>query len=521
MRSCVHVLCRVLAGGALAMGAVASADAASFRGAPLLRAPTSARLDCLGATVDGALVWWRDRHRLIRAGTLDAATTVGPATECPTGQAAPDGLAVLALAQDQRLSFAWRPPGGRFSAFSPVALPAQVPFAEARTLAFGGPLVALGAHAEQSPALVLRSADGSVRAVLLPTVARSATAESQVMDPLPGVDGAGRGLVVYGVDGELLAARFDATGVLGAPQVLAPDGVEQYVSGTTLAVAPDGSAAVGWVSGRRTTVVTGTTEHGFDLATATTAPVDWSFALEPDGGVVAATADSTASGVRLLIVTRVPGRPFTRVHTVPVEDVTDDLSIAVRDGRYLVVSGGLYSAVDSRMEAVTGRVGETPGSALAVPNASAVVDWSVLALPPGKPATIITQNTRRTLCPGCLVAHERHEIGVYRLSALPERQPAGVRVTVPPRQRLGANRTIRATVTCPRRACAVRIVGGPVGSLGPDTGIDDSRTLRRGTTTLRTVLVKAPAGAFRALLRIVVDDVTGELRTQRKVAIEP
>jgi len=459
-----------------------------------------------------------------RAGRPQA---VGSARTCPAGHGAPDGSAVLAVVDDdgRDLQFAFRPAGARFAPLESVSLPPDAEVLDLGPIAFGGQVAALAtgvigdASLDRRPSVLVRSVDGTLRVLRLPPGRRSPSERSDGLRPVAALDRAGRGLVVYGVDGEVLAARFDGTGVIGPAQTLGADRVDDSAY-ASIAVADDGAAAATWVSRDRTTVVSGSTERGFDLSGRVSAPLGWSAAVTPDGGAAATGLRFAASGNRVLIATRTPGKPFTRARSYRVDGLEEAAPVAVDRRRFLVVLGALYFSRLGRMQAVTGRLGEPPAAALEVPSASAVTEAAVPVLPPRAPATILTLNARRTLCPDCRSSHERREIGVYSLSPRPRRSPSDVKVTADARQSLGEDRTIRVEVFCPR-ACAIRIVGHPLDSFDPDSGFDDSRTLHRGRTNMRLVFAKPPDRTFRALLDIAVDDAVGELRTQRTIGIRP
>ncbi|HEY6886689.1 MAG TPA: hypothetical protein VI300_02880 [Solirubrobacter sp.] len=510
----------------------AGAQAASFRPSPPLRASTDARLDCLDASADGRLVWWRDRRRTIRAGDLNATEALGPSGSCPAGRVAADGSAVLGVVSDddRGVRFALRPAGGRFSAFIDTPLPAGTAFVDVDRLAFNGELVAFGAgipdpddsERPARPAVLVGGPGGALQIVALPTRSPLPPGGPLTIETLAGLDRAGRGLALYdGGGGELRAARFDAGGTLEPPQRLAPPNDVSRFDPVRLAVAPDGTAAAAWIGRHRTTVVTGTTDRGFDLSTATTTALDWSVAIAPDGGAVALGGRFRAAGDRLQIATRAPGQPFTPARSYRSDGLEDPPPMAVEGGRYLLAFGPLYSwAGLGRTRAIAGRLGDPPGAPIAVPNASAITEFTVPLLPSGGPATVLTMNQRRVRCPDCLSAHERREIGVYRISAHSPRRPAGVAVTAAPRQRLDDSWAFRVKIVCPR-PCAVRIVGGARGSQDPDSGFDLSRTLEAGTTTLRVGFSVPPDRAFRARMHVAVDDATGELRVRRTLVLNP
>jgi hypothetical protein len=436
------------------------------------------------------------------------------------GRVVARGSAVLAVptADERGVQLALRPGGGRFAGFTTVALPDGVTRADLERLAFNGDMIATPVELEGAWAVLLVAADGTLKTVSLPG---AAVDDPEAIGTELGLDRAARGLALYGgAGGALLAARFDRTGLLGPPQVLAPRGVGGFHQ-VRLAVAPDGSAAAAWPTRSATTVVTGSTERGFDVSTATTAPLAASAAIEPDGGAAAFGARSGPAGDHLLITTRRPGQPFTAVRSYRADELLGPPPFAIANGRYLVVFGHSHSwSRLAGLRAVTGRLGEPPGPELTIPNASAETESAVAVLAPGAPATALTTNSRRIFCPNCRIAHERREIGVYRFSPDPPRRPPGVTVSVAPRQRLGDDRSIRVEVRCPR-ACAVRIVGSVVGSFDPEAEFDASRTLPAGTTSVRVVIAKTPSRAFRARMGVAVDDRTGELRTRRTLVIEP
>ena len=349
----------------------------------------------------------------------------------------------------------------------------------------------------------------------------SAGTADAVVGPLTALDGAGQGLVAWGgarsARGQLLAARFDGSGTLGPTQVLAAGGADILFSEPAIAVGADGSAAVAWTAGPRTTVVTGTTADGFDLGTAASVPLGWLVSVAPDGAAVAVGSSSSVSGDKLRIATRRAGRPFTAVGAYAAQGAGDQRpALAIHDGHYVVAFPAkptIGSSGLGLLQAITGRVGERPGPAVTVPISSAEVLDFAAVLPAGHNPTVLTM-TRRS---------GRYAIDTFVYSSRAARTPRGVRVRVAPIQRLGDPQAIRVEVTCPRR-CAVR-VAGPVTNF--EGTFDSSRTLRAGTTVVSVPYVSADEEATplrrprTAELEIAVDDATGELLTDATVSIRP
>jgi hypothetical protein len=395
----------------------------------------------------------------------------------------------------------------------------------------------MGASLQQAdrtvPVLLIRTADGSMHTVSLPGGLGNAKTSDDLVGPVAAVDGTGRGLVIWGathgVGGQLLGARFDSSGALGPVQILAVDGVDNTFVEPSVAVSPGGDAALGWIGRNRTTVLTGTTREGFDLATATSAALDWVVAVAPDGAAVAADASYNGERGRLRIATRGAGRPFSAIRTYRTGEVGDQQpALAVRDARYVVAFAARPTAGSTELgllEAVTGHAGERPGPALTVPISSAEVPEVAAALPSEGSATVLTTTHRSTECVNCNSLHDRFEIDAFRFSRRPPRQPRGVSVRVARSQRLGHPQALRVRVRCPRR-CAVRVAG----SVSADVGeFDTSRSLRTGTTVLRVPYSNGGGSApFRPLRRsrrtrlgIAVDDATGELLLRRTITVRP
>jgi hypothetical protein len=533
---------RSLAGLVVAAAMVAGpahADAASFVPAAPLRPATRADLSCLLASADGSLISWQDRRRMIRAGTLRdvaRAAPLGTADECPVAAAGAGGAAALSSQAGSDWQLALRPAGGGFSPFAAIAPPADVT-AMGSGLALGGGLLALGATRAEGtlllPVLLLRAADGAWHSVPLPGGAGRAQTGDDLGGPLPALDGSGHGLVVWGatraVGGQLLAARFEAGGALAPVQVLAPKGVDDMFSPPSLAVGPDGAAAVSWIAGRRTTVLAGTTANGFDAGGATSTPLDWVSAESPDGAAVAVDADYDRERGRVRIATRAAGRRFSAPRSYRAGEVGDQVpALAVDRGRYLVAFAArptIGSTELGLLHPVAGRAGDRPGRALTVPITSAEVSEVAAVLPRGAPATVLTITQRSTDCVRCRSLRERAEIDAFRSSPRPPRRPRGVRVQIAPRQRLGRPQAVRVRVTCPRR-CALRVAGSIPSEAGE---FDSGRGLRRGTTVLRVPYASGGGSAPIAPLRrarrvrlgIAADDATGELRLRRTLVVRP
>jgi hypothetical protein len=513
------------------------AGAASFRVAAPLSRSSASGVGCVSSTADGKLVVWRDPHRVIRAGSLAEGATaaaIGTADFCPDGATAPDGSAVLSLRTTPRddadgVQFALRSAPGRFGPFTPVAVLPGVSWRHSG-LAIGGSVVAFGARAGGGsdtpafPVLVVRASDGQLRTVPLPGGTGKANID-ELVGPVTGVDGAGRGLVMWGAlraaGGQLLAASFDGAGTLGPPQVLAANGVDDVFNEPALAVGGDGSAAAGWVSRGRTTVVTGTTGGGLDSASATATPVRWRVDVEPSGAAVAVGSASSVRGDRMVLATRAAGRPFSAARSYRADGVGDwEPEAAVHDGRYIVaftarlmISPGRLG----RLQAVTGRAGDPAPAAVTVPVSSARVTGYAVALPRGGPATVLTRTVRES-CVDCAAARRQFRIDPFHYSARPPRRPSGVRVLAQPRQRLGDRQALRVEIVCPGR-CAVRVAG----SARHDafSSFDASRILPAGRTVLRVPAVDRLRSAARVRLEIAVDDAAGELRVRRSVLAEP
>ena len=277
-----------------------AAYAASFRASSVLRPADAASLRCLQSSADGTLVSWQDRRGTIRAGSWRESTqNVELVSSCPAAAVATDGSA--ALAADGKLAL--RPAGGQFTPFGPLALPEDVDTDESR-VSLGGGVVAMGATRQEAerivPLLMVRGSDGVLRSAPLPGGLGSARTADAVVGPLVALDGAGRGLVAWGgarsARGQLLAARFDGSGTLGPTQVLAEGGADVLFSEPAIAVGADGSAAVAWTAGPRTTVLTGTTATGFDLGTAASLSLNWLVSVAPDGAAVAVGSDFERRG---------------------------------------------------------------------------------------------------------------------------------------------------------------------------------------------------------------------------------
>ncbi len=504
----VAVLCAWLPGSAIA---------GSFRAAPAPRPESPSLLGCLQSSADATLVSWRDRDRTIRAGSWPGGTVrVGSFGDCPVAAAVADGSAALAVAGQ----LAVRPAGGRFSPFNQFAREE-----DGIGLSLGGGVVAIGATRSEGDGvaalLIVRGAGGAERTVTLPGGMGAARTVDQVVGPLTALDGTGRGLVIWGgareARGQLLASRFDGSGALGPVQVLAPGGADTLFGPPSITMDSGGRAAVGWVAGARTTVVTGTAAGGFHLATAETVALGWRVSVAADGAAIAVGSRSAVVGNRvvdrLVVATRAAGGPFSARRGYSAEGVGDQQpAMAIDRGRYLVAFAAeptVGSSSPGRLQAVTGRAGRHAGAAIDVPIASAEVLDFAAALPAGRPPVVLTL-TRRT---------RRYGIAAFFYSRRPPRVPRGITVRAAGTQRLGDPQAIRVAVTCPRR-CAVRVAG----QLTSGDGLfDASRTLRAGATIVRVPLDRdAPLreGAT-AELEIAVDDATGELRTTATVSVGP
>jgi hypothetical protein len=525
---------------AAALATPAGAGAASFVAGAPLRPSTRADLSCLFASPDGGLVAWQDRRRTIRAGTLrDAAraATLGSAPNCPAAATGAGGGAALAAQAGSGLQLALQPAGGgSFAPFALSALPAGV-VADGSGLALGGGVVAMGASRQDGdrtvPVLLLRALDGSWRSVPLPGGADRATTSEDLVGPLAALDAAGRGLVVWGATraagGRLLAAPFDGAGALGPAQVLAARGVDDTFATPSLAAGADGAVALGWVSGRRTRVATGTTRGGLDPAGAASTPVHWVVAVEPDGAAVAVDAAYNGERGRVRIATRAAGRPFSAARAYPARDVGDQQpALAVDHGGFLAAFAArptIGSTELGLLQAVTGRTGARPGHAVTVPIASAEVSEVAAALPPGGRPAVLATTQRSTDCVGCRSLRERAEIDAFFYSRRPPQRPRGVRVRIAPAQRLGRPQAVRVRVTC-ARGCAVRVAGAVAAAGGE---FDTSRALPRGTSVLRVPYSSGGGSApfeplrraRRVRLGIAVDDRRGELRLLRTVVVRP
>lgn len=438
-------------------------------------------LECLETTGDGALTAWRRGH------TLEATRLAPPApapvalsgeqTGCPSLAADASGsLIAVEAASDERVLLARGTAGSPFTPLSSfgegrLAGDGARDASRAGALAQGGGAIAVGVQRTQGtgtvPELLLRRAtDPGAAPIALPGGAAAVTP----VGPLVGLDGSGRGLVVWGAGGRLLAATLAADGTLGAMQVLAPAGSDALAP-VRVAVGADGRAAVAWVVKGELSVATASTTAGVELAGAARTPVSDYVAIEPDSAAIAATARDSSDGQhgRVQITSRAPGGGFG----VPVRYVTKsgigDLPVALGlSGRRAVAAFTPAPSEGSpqldALVALAGVPGGLPSRALPVPVASGdVTEVAVVPRPGAAPAVLaIVNRSIDSLAQG--IHHERAEIDSYRL--VPGTTPTAkhVRLRVARVQRLGHPQSLRLTVRCPAR-CSIRVAGA-VGLLG-------------------------------------------------------
>lgn len=496
--------------------------------------PAAGVTPCLAATPDGALITWRTGHRL-RLANLSARPPVDLASErdweCPA--VAGDGV-VSALAVN---GSAHRPvqvaAGGSLAPFADGSL-GDDGSAEpdgSGTLATGGGAIAVGLRRPENdsalPVLALRPAGSALAAsIILPGGASNWEAPG----PLVGLDGTGRGVVVWSAGPGLLAATFSADGVLSAPQTLAPSGSDKFAP-IRVAVGPDGRASVAWVADRRLVVATGTTVHGLDLGGAASTSVADAVAIEPDGAAVGVDVRSARDGIRgtLRIVTRAAGQRFARPRRYRTRELGDPrLAPVIADGRVLVLfsttTGGEVGTLDS-LSAVYGSVSDLPAKPLSVPVASGRVGELVAAIPPEGPPAILTVMDRAIESLARGIRHARREVTVYRLERGPAPTPRGLRMRIARDQRLGRPQALTLGVRCPVR-CSVR-VAGEVGQLGM---FDSSLTLAGGVTHRVRIPYTAGGGSSvgrplrrsrRVTVGIGIDTPEGELRVTRRLRVRP
>ncbi len=455
-------------------------------------------LDCLRISDAGdALVWRRGTQLFANAPGGPAAVALGgPAHRCPSVT----DSALAAQGADDRILLAAGDPLPSLGGI----LDANAGFGDSPqgALAAAGGTLAVGLEAQVGNRQIPELALGHAGAVAL-----SGAVSFVEHSPVPGLDDAGRGIVVWGASEHLFARTFGPDGTLGAPQTLAPD----VFGPVRLAVAPDGRAALAWTDLGHTTVLTGTTTAGLDLAGAVTTPVWGDVAVEPDGAAVAAgVADDDKS---MEVVSRAAGAPFGAASRYPIGNGAwvEPPRLAILDGQ--AIAGFSEHPLEANPEldvvdTLAFAAGAPAGAPLRVPVASGEVKDFALAVQPPAVFTIV-RRAREDF------ARPRYEVDAHALAAGPAPVPAGVRVQVPAKQVLGRPQALRLRLHCPG-PCALRATADVEGGFF-DTSVVFARA---GTHRVR---VPFAGDGFtipeRAVLAIGVDTPAGELRLRRSVRV--
>ncbi len=505
---------------AAALAAAAPAQAAQHwaPAAPLVKAGPHL-VSCLQTT--GALAVWTD-HDGVKS-SLPVTLGAKPGRDCPS--VAPGAvLAVNAAATGQILLAGT----GGGSAFSPLPWSTTGFLADDGSfgggnqgaVAAGGGAVAVGVYSPHDVlGVALQRADGTV---VGPLTLPGPVNTGEPIGPLVGLDGAGRGLVVWGAGQAIRAATLSADGVLGAPQTL----TAARVDGAPLrvAVGPDGQAAVAFGVAGRLVVATGTTAAGIDLATAAGTTVRGSVAIEPDGAAIAGDTRDFASHGTVSIASRAAGAPFTapRTYSAPAGVGDSHVAVAIGAGRGAAAVSAGPSDGFTTLLALSLTPGSPAPALTPVPVASADVGDVAVVPGPAPEVLAILGRFSESLAHG--IRGSRSEIARFQLRPGAAHAPRGVRLGLASSQRLGHPQALRLTLRCPA-SCAIRVTG-QVGATG------SFRTARAFTRGRHAVTIPYTDGGGSAVghpvkralvstVRIGIDAADGELRISRRVHLRP
>jgi hypothetical protein len=476
---------------------------------------------------------------LAPSGATSASIAVGRAEDEPPliGRGADGSVAIAAGAVgNTRLNLAVRPAGaatdapyGPFTAFTPGN-----DGIDASTVATLGGVVLAGSETETGgggmPAVLRRAADGKILPpVVLPTVPGPGPSENTVQ---VGVDAAGRGIASWttgsGAGYHVAVATIAADGTVGPVVALPGRSPSNRYGDVRLRVAPDGTGAIVWADGTKTSVAPLSTATGVDLSAPVSVPLRGDVAVQADGAAVVANVVRVKGGHELVVASRAAGKPFTAPTSVPGVD-KGRTAVALSDGGWVATQEpdfGIGAVAGGT--AVHGTAGDRPAPTVRLPLASATNVELRPAAPGGAP--IVLAQEQRVVYPRGSHLAPQAPTQVIRLADGAPR-PAAARISMARSQTLGRAGAVRMMLGC-SAACSYRVVSGVVQDGRRNAQFDTARRTTKGTHRVSisfpgvSETETSPSHRLRSAKRvrftIAVDDARGgQTVFRRRVTVRP